>query len=61
MSDTGTMAPPNNFGIQADPANPGANGEAYSYAVGQLAAAWATFWDAARPYIEQLDNGGPVF
>jgi hypothetical protein len=45
------------FGVAADPATPGAKGTDYSYAVNQLAAVWATFWDAAVPYIEQLDNG----
>jgi hypothetical protein len=47
------------FGVVADP-DPeaaGAKGTDYAYAVNQLAAQWATFWDAALPYIEQIDNG----
>jgi hypothetical protein len=46
----------NLFGIQAS-TTPGEQGSAYSYAVGQLHTAWETFWTAAAPYIEQLDNG----
>jgi hypothetical protein len=45
------------FGITADPANPGQKGTDYSYAMSELANAWASFWTAAQPYIEQLDNG----
>jgi len=47
----------NLFGVVADPAEPGAKGKEYSYAIGQLQAAWASFWTTALPYIEQLDNG----
>lgn len=47
----------NNFGVQPDPATPGANGESYRYAIDQLAAAWEEFWTVASPYVEQLDNG----
>jgi hypothetical protein len=47
----------NLFGVVADPETPGAKGKDYSYAIGQLQTAWATFWTAALPYIEQLDNG----
>lgn len=50
-------AMPNNFGVSPDPAAAGAQGEAYAYAVGVLAEHWATFWEAAGPSIEQLDNG----
>jgi hypothetical protein len=46
----------NLFGVLASD-TPGEQGQAYSYAVGQLHAAWQTFWTAAAPYIEQLDNG----
>ena len=49
----------NNFGVQANPETPGANGTDYAYAVNQLATQWDTFWTAAAPYIEQLDNGTP--
>jgi hypothetical protein len=49
--------PPNNFGVVAAPDAPGENGTDYAYAVNTLAAAWATFWTAAQPSIEQLDNG----
>ena len=47
----------NNFGVQPNPDEPGANGTDYAYAVNQLTAQWATFWTAAQPYVEQLDNG----
>jgi hypothetical protein len=47
----------NNFGVQPDPAEAGKNGTDYSYAINQLTAQWATFWQAAQPYVEQLDNG----
>ena len=46
-----------NFGVSADPNEPGAKGNDYSYAIGQLHAAWATFWTSAEPYVTQLDNG----
>jgi hypothetical protein len=46
----------NLFGVQAS-ATPGEQGQAYSYAIGQLFSTWETFWAAAAPYIEQLDNG----
>jgi len=61
MSGPGAMntyAGPNNFGVQADPAEAGKNGTDYAYAVNVLASAWATFWTAAEPSINQLDNGG---
>ena len=48
---------PNLFGVQADPDNPGKNGQAYAYAVGQLQTEWMKFWTAASPYIQALDNG----
>lgn len=51
----------NNFGIIADPNDPGANGQAYAYAVGQLEGLWKTFWSAAQPYLAQLDNGTTAF
>lgn len=54
---TETTSNQNLFGVQCDPANPGAKGEDYSYAIGQLWIAWQAFWTAAQPYIEQLDNG----
>jgi hypothetical protein len=47
----------NLFGVIADMNNPGAQGLNYQYAIEQLAVAWETFWTAAQPYIEQLDNG----
>lgn len=46
-----------NFGVAADPAEPGKAGSDYAYAIGQLNTAWQTFWTAAKPSIEQLDNG----
>jgi hypothetical protein len=56
----GSMTPttsPNNFGVQPDPDEPGARGTDYAYAVNALTEQWQTFWTAAAPYIEQLDNG----
>lgn len=48
--------PSNLFGV-APSATPGEQGSAYSYAMGRLNEEWATFWAAAEPFIEQLDNG----
>lgn len=45
-----------NFGVVPSD-TPGEQGSAYAYAVGQLANAWATFWEAALPSIQQIDNG----
>ena len=53
----GGPTPGNNFGIQPDPENPGVKGTDYEYALNQLTAQWDTFWTAASPFIEQLDNG----
>lgn len=47
---------PNLFQVQASE-TPGEQGSAYSYAMGRLHEEWATFWTAAEPFIEQLDNG----
>lgn len=55
-SMAGGGTPANLFGVVAS-ATAGEQGAAYSYAVGQLHAAWADFWAAAQPYVEQLDNG----
>ena len=46
-----------NFGVAADPAEPGKAGTDYAYAIDQMANAWNTFWSAAKPYLDQLDNG----
>jgi hypothetical protein len=46
-----------NFGVQPDAATPGAKGSDYAFAVNSLTTAWATFWTAALPSIQQLDNG----
>ena len=46
-----------NFGVAAEPGIPGNKGKDYAYAINSLATAWATFWSAAKPYVEQLDNG----
>jgi len=51
---------PNNFGVVPDPATPGAQGTNYEYALNTLAGHWLTFWQAAQPSIEQLDNGSGV-
>ena len=48
--------PFNLFGVQPSD-TPGEQGAAYSYALLQLYQQWQTFWAAAQPYIEQLDNG----
>jgi hypothetical protein len=61
--EAATMTPgnawtPNNFGVAADPTEPGKNGTDYAYAVNQLVTQWEAFWIAADPYISQLDNGG---
>jgi hypothetical protein len=45
-----------NFGVVAG-GTPGEKGSDYAYAVGQLATAWGTFWTAALPSIQQIDNG----
>jgi hypothetical protein len=52
-----TDAPNNLFGVVRDNDAPGIQGTNYSYAMGQLAASWDTFWATAEPYIKQLDNG----
>jgi hypothetical protein len=49
-----------NFGVAADPAEPGTKGNDYAYAIDQLAASWNTFWAASKDYIKQLDNGVSV-
>lgn len=58
MAKPEAPAVPNNFGVQQDPNAPGQKGQDFSYAVTALAQSWATFWTAAAPYLEQLDNGG---
>jgi len=47
---------PNLFGVQPS-ATPGEQGAAYKYAMSRLYEEWATFWTAAEPFVEQLDNG----
>jgi hypothetical protein len=60
-STGGVMVPGgNNFGVQADPTNLGAQGTAYSNAVTALLQEWNTFWAAAEQYIQALDNGTPA-
>ena len=61
MGNGANIALVNNFGVQPDPDNPGAQGTAYAYAVEQLENAWRDFWTAAAPYVEQLDNGTAGF
>lgn len=48
--------PANLFGVVPSE-SPGEQGVVYRYAMDTLAGHWATFWAAAAPYIEQLDNG----
>lgn len=47
----------NLFGVIPDPDQPGKEGQTYAYAMGRLSEEWTKFWDAAKPFIEQLDNG----
>jgi hypothetical protein len=47
---------PNLFQVQPSD-TPGEQGEAYRFAMGRLGEEWATFWAAAQPFIDQLDNG----
>lgn len=56
-SNLNPMASTNLFGVQPDPDNPGAQGQAFAYAVGQLANLWNEAWPKLRPYVDQLDNG----
>lgn len=51
-----SLATPNLFGITPSE-TPGEQGTGYSYAMGRLHEEWVTFWTAAEPFIEQLDNG----
>ena len=44
------------FGVVASE-TPGAKGADYAYAVNVIAGAWATFWAAALPAIQAIDNG----
>lgn len=60
-SGAGPMMTTNNFGIVPNPDDPGKQGTDYAYAVEQLRVQWATFWEAAQPYIAQLDNGQASF
>lgn len=55
-----SQVPPNLFGVVASSEEPGKKGQDYSYAVLQLNQAWKNFWETARPYVEQLDNGQGV-
>lgn len=50
----------NLFGVVASDV-PGQKGSDYSYAVGRLHELWSAFWDQAKPYVEQLDNGTSTF
>lgn len=57
VGSPGSTVPLNLFGVVSDPNNPGAKGKDYQYAVNQLDAMWAVFWNNAKPYLEQLDQG----
>lgn len=46
------------FGVVPDPANAGAQGQAYASAVVTIVNAWNTFWQAASGAIDTIDNGG---
>lgn len=49
--ETGT-----NFGVTPS-ATPGAQGQAYAFALNSLATNWAAFWTANAAFISALDNG----
>lgn len=51
-----SVAVPTLFGVYPSE-TPGEQGSAYRYAFEQLNTQWQTFWTAAQPYIQQLDNG----
>lgn len=48
---------PSLWGVYADQETPGKQGQAYSYAMGQLQIEWRKFWSEAERYIQALDNG----
>jgi len=50
---------PTLFGVTPSD-TPGEQGVTYRYAMESLYQQWQTFWTAALPFIQQLDNGGPV-
>ena len=54
--ESGGLGTQNLFNVQASD-TPGEQGSAYTYAMGRLTEEWQTFWAAAEPFIEQLDNG----
>lgn len=61
VSSAMTSQPTNLFGVVADPDNEGKHGQDYAYAVGRLHELWGAFWEQAKPFVEQLDNGtGPI-
>ena len=45
------------FGVVADAATAGQQGQAYASAVTTIAQNWTTFWQAAQGAIEAIDNG----
>lgn len=47
----------NLFGIVSDQTNPGQRGKDYQYAMNKLDELWGPFWEQAKPFIEQLDQG----
>lgn len=51
--------PTNLFGVMPS-ATPGERGSAYAAAATGMCDAWVAFWEAAAPFLEQLDNGGTV-
>jgi hypothetical protein len=46
----------NNFGVSPSD-TPGAQGQAYAFALGNLSTQWTTFWTAAQAFIDAVDNG----
>jgi hypothetical protein len=67
MPGAGTMMPAptatamasgqNLFGVIPDQAAPGKEGQTYAYAMARLTEEWTKFWDIAKPFVQQLDNG----
>lgn len=51
-----TPGVPNLFGVVPS-MTPGEQGAAFRFAADSLYAQWQTFWAAAEPFINQLDNG----
>lgn len=60
ISSTMSTVPNNLFGVVADPDEDGKHGQDYAYAMGRLHELWGTFWEQAKPFVQQLDNGSGI-